>query len=142
MCLFANTRFPNIAQEDIICYKVLKRKPSVKYKGKLGYFGLYYDEYEYENFDELNTVIFFNFDQDNDDVINIGLHSFATLECATLLYSYCKHDTDRTNVSLVKCIIPKGARYYEGHDCGFNSGYCSESLIIEEEVNMDIESLV
>ena len=114
--------------------------PSVKYKGKLGYFGLYYDEYEYENFNEFNTVIFFDFDQDNDDVINFGLHSFAVLERAILLYCLYKHDTDRADVSLVKCIIPKGARYYEGYDCGYNSGYCSESLIIKEEV--DVESLI
>lgn len=60
---------------------------------------------------------------ENDSNVNIGLHSFAELESA-------KDDGCGDGI-FAKCIIPKGAHYYEGIFCNRKS-YASDRLTYVE----------
>lgn len=107
-----------IATEDIICYKVLTYIITV---GKwLTYFKYspvtIGDTYHSELTRQELTIT---------DAIEKGLHSFASLEDANNFVS------DRLNVGVFKCVIPKGSTYYKGSFFNWKS-YASDTLVYIE----------
>ncbi len=119
MCLITNQKTYRIASEDIVTYKAL-------YKNKNVISSIYKTEFVYELGKEMQTVmkkvldrtpadhfvgdwISVNFDSVyNGKMISIGpgFHS-ATIK-KRALYHTCGR-----NSHVFKCLIPKGARYYE-----------------------------
>lgn len=102
MCLYS-TNQPQIAKEDIVCYKWLTKRLLFttspfrwfnyfryrKYKTKLTFMRLI----SYPFIDEYNQ----------------GFHSFQSIEAAQKSpFSFCD------NAHIYKCIIPKGATYVKG----------------------------
>ena len=123
MCLVLENKNsqPQVAEADIICYKVL-----VKHQD--GLFTLYTktpvsvgSTYESE----------FSFTEWGD--IDCGLHSFGRLIQANDFIDIWLTPSTVEYV-LCKCCIPKGSRYYQGSFCGCLS-YASDKLSYLEIIN-------
>lgn len=67
---------------------------------------------------------------DTGNYVDRGFHSFANLEDALQTGASISrlHDMD---IVVIKCIIPKNSKCYEGSFWGMTS-YCSESIILKE----------
>ena len=125
MCLISNLDHPSIADRDLTCYKtyILINK---WYKSP-------YQKADMPNIGELTTT---SWQKPRSHIIEKGLHSFVSLldavdEANLLTVAYqCK-------TCIFKCTIPKDSKYYKGR---FNCtpSYCSESIIIEESVDISL----
>ena len=129
MCLITTKNIPEIAQEDIVCYKFYKLR-----ENKL--FSPYRDMLAPNINEVANTVL----DRGHlcrakDDnlayMVNRGFHSFKYLEGLINELAFWQ----LSYIRIFKCIIPKGTRYYEGRYT-VDSSYCSESIILKEIINV------
>ena len=128
MCLFINQLEPKIADKDIICYKLVKR---TKIKG------IY--KSSFQGFEYIIRQLYTN---------NLDI-KFADKSMKRSFYqSFCKIEKDMFHsyasnlypilsplpwCALLKCIIPKGAYYFEG--CfGDYPSYASSQIRILEEI--------
>ena len=128
MCLVINHLEPKIADKDIVCYKLVER---TKIKGvyKSSFQGF---EYVIRQLYTNNIKIEFSYKLIKDKVLfgysieEDMFHSYAS-------YLYPVILSPLPNGALLKCIIPKGAYYYEGY---FNDSpsYASSQIKILEEI--------
>ena len=135
MCLIVNNPIPKIADKDIICYKLVKRtKIKGIYKSNFQRF-----EYVIRQLYTNNLDIRFA-----DKVIknlclshpHLGIYAIEE----GMFHSYENHLypvilSPLPNCALLKCIIPKGAYYFEG-DFGDSPSYASSQIKILEEVKI------
>lgn len=128
MCLITNQLEPKIADKDIICYKLVKR---TKIKGvyKSGFQGF---EYIIRQLYTNNINIEFTHKL-------IRYSSFLRYSIEEgMFHSYVSSlypirlNTPPNWITL-KCIIPKGAYYYEGY-FGGSPSYASSQIKILEEI--------
>ena len=106
MCLFINQLEPKIADKDIICYKLVKRT-EIKgvYKSNIQRFE-YIIRQLYTNYFDIKYVDMLIKRRYNLSAIEEGMfHSYA---------NYLSAITILPNLITLKCIIPKGAYYFEG----------------------------
>ena len=128
MCLITTKNIPEIAQEDIVCYKI--------------YILIAEDEllspYQGSPAPAINKVTNTLLDRAYLSnyraayMVSRGFHSLKYVgdlikELDFWLYS---------DIKIFKCIIPKGTKYYEGKFSDFPS-YCSESIILKEIINYE-----
>lgn len=115
MCLVANRNIPYTAEQDIICYKLY-----ILSNGK------YVSPYLKCDMPGINELITTELQKPGRLLIEKGFHSFVYLDSAIL-------EAEKYNYStcIVKCIIPKGSKYYAGK-FGKDRSYCSESIKIEK----------
>lgn len=125
MCLYSETNNPYIAQQDIVCYKCVRRyrrcfRPyhrtdKAKYK-----FGKLYKVDTKSFINEIET-------DGNWYYVNIGFHSYGNIS------EYHKEYPIGIDHCYIKCIIPKGSLYFEEIDVWGNiKCYCSEQLYIPD----------
>ena len=124
MCLFINHLEPKIADKDIVCYKLVERtKIKGIYKSK-------YQEFEYvirqlyTNYFDIKYI---------DMLIKRRYSRFAIEE--GMFHSYTNYllaITILPNLVVLKCIIPKGAYYFEGYFGNYPSYASSQIRILEE----------
>ena len=121
MCLFANRKYTLTAQEDIECYKVLRRvndvltsyyhskftwKKSITYTTLLETFNSVFREYQCN--------------------VEKGFHSYMYQKDAeAFINEVCGDET----LVLVKCIIPKGSQFFVGDSTDWRPGYASDKII-------------
>lgn len=116
MCLDLKwNAFRQIAKEDIIVYKHLYSYPDHSNKDKIYYMTPYK-----RHFVEIGEVFksglkkeisnFFN--NTNFFEVNVGIHSFKYINDCIYDSQQMTNRSYATNI--VKCIIPKGAKYYVG----------------------------
>ena len=130
MCLFINHLEPKIADKDIICYKLVER---TKIKGV---YKAQYQEFEYiiRQLYTNNIKIEFSYKLIKPETIfgyfiEEGMfHSYAS-------YLYPVILSPLPNGALLKCIIPKGAYYFEGY-FDESPSYASSQIKILEEIKI------
>ena len=128
MCLVINQLEPKIADEDIVCYKLVKRtKIKGVYKSSFQRFEyiirqLYTNNIKIEfSYKLIKAKTIFRY------FISKGMfHSYIS-------YLYPVILSPLPHLALLKCIIPKGAYYFEGiFDDTFS--YASSQIKILEEI--------
>ena len=130
MCLITTKNIPEIAQEDIVCYKFYKLRENKLFSP--------YKEVLAPNINEVaNTVLdrgYLARAKDNNlaYMVNRGFHSFKYLEGLINELAFWQ----LSYIRIFKCIIPKGTRYYEGNFTDLPS-YCSESIILKEAIDVE-----
>ena len=128
MCLVTTQLEPKIADKDIICYKLVKRtKTKGIYKSSFQGFEYIIRQLYTNNLDIrfANKIIKYSFYK-RFYIIKEGMfHSYASNLYPIL--SPLPHCT------LLKCIIPKGAYYYEGY-FDYSPSYASSQIKILEEI--------
>lgn len=110
MCLFTDDVCASIAKSNITCYKVVKMTACCfisKYRGFTYNLG---EEYTENSFEETIGIT---------GIVRHGFHSYRTLKEA--------QDNCWLSYVLLKCVIPKNARYYISKD---KKEYCSNSIKI------------
>ena len=128
MCLFINHLEPKIADKDIICYKLVKR---TKIKGiyKSSFQGF---EYIIRQLYTNNLGISFA----NKSIKRYFYKCFYVIEKG-MFHSYASNLypilSPLPNCALLKCIIPKGAYYFEGY-FDESPSYASSQIKILEEI--------
>ena len=127
MCLTTFQLEPKIADEDIVCYKVLHN-----YKEKLY---AYHHNFEYElnklYMSDICKEIVYSSPAGTKAEINQALHSYKLLQSARVIYSICD-----VKCVIAKCIIPKGAQFFVGRHDEFE-GYASNQIIIKEVMELE-----
>lgn len=129
MCLITTQLKPKIADKDIICYKMVT-KSRIK--------GVY--RAEYQSFEYIIRRLYTN--DININCIGVMLHTEHRKYTSTdihyisnfMFHSYkLPYQHSIYANTLVKCIIPKGAYYFEGRHNGV-LGYTSSQIKILEEI--------
>lgn len=150
MCLTLTEKSEiKVAEEDIVCYKVVRRLCSGVYRSE--YYGYLYETgildksafgdtitittrprittYQSINYLDIGVEI-----SGHERVVERGFHSFTCKEDA---YKYVKIAASRVlgeiTMVVVKCIIPKGANYIEGTYEEYPN-YVSNKIICLEEI--------
>ena len=116
MCLVTkNTE--QTAKEDITCYKVVFLEDN-----KLLSF---YQGFEYILNNLYTTVISYTHDLIEEDYICIerAFHSYTSLDHAMKFLQV----NEIYDATIVKCIIPKGAKFYQDYEC-----FASSQIIIKQ----------
>lgn len=114
MCLVTNNP-EQTAKEDITCYKVV----SLKDKKLLSF---YYDfEYILNNLYK-TTITFIHCQAEGYICIERAFHSYISLDYAMKFL----HVHEIYGATIVKCIIPKGAKFYQDYEC-----FASSQIIIK-----------
>lgn len=121
MCLFANREYSLTAQEDIECYKVLRRAGDIL------------TSYFHEKFTWEKSITYTTLLQTFNSVfgeyqcnVEQGFHSYMYQEDAeAFINEVCGENT----LVLVKCIIPKGSQYFVGASSDLRVGYASDKII-------------
>lgn len=121
MCLRTEQKKPQIATEDIICYKIIHKDMT----------SLFYKEFKWElgkvYHTEMKTTLssfFMNI------MVEQGFHSYSTLKATREGY----YSSSEPCIA-VKCTIPKGSEYYTGSH-GIRDGYASERIILNEIISL------
>ena len=130
MCLITTKNIPEIAQEDIVCYKfyILIMEGDINYD-KNGLLSPYQGSLAPTINKVTNTLLdkaYLKYGAAY--MINRGFHSFKYIDDLTKESYFWQSSY---NIKIFKCIIPKGTKYYEGKFHDFPS-YCSESIILKE----------
>lgn len=148
MCLYTTQKVPKIAGEDIICYKVLEicnpewnLESSRKRKSEKPVLMSYFHSDFKWNMDKryrsklviIQRHVVTCFDSYNYLVSN-AFHSYQTLETAKLFCRNISYQSDMEPCAIVRCIIPKGAKYCEGMHSDGSDGYASNQIIMKEIV--------
>lgn len=98
MCLTNVTTKRKTATEDIPCFKVLTEYSNGKFCTPYKIIPIV-----------LGRSYTSKLSRPNHQAVEVGIHAFLTLEHAECMASYTP-----TRRKIVKCIIPKGAKYYIG----------------------------
>lgn len=133
MCLCSETNIPKIAKKDIVCYKIIERISNNEYKSPYQGDEIIFNKTIIASKPPKKFNIMPDVDIDlktiNDYYIGEGfIHAFIATRDARNHYYYflC-----REGATIVKCIIPKGSRYFVNID---NTEICSDRMMITDEI--------
>ena len=117
MCLITNNP-EQIAKEDITCYKVIYLKDN-------SLLSFYYDfEYILNKLYKTTTISTY-YQVEGFISIEEAFHSYKSIRSAIEFYNKVSIYIRKSIV--VKCIIPKGAKFYQDNEC-----FASNQLIIKQ----------
>ena len=128
MCL-QNDNVIVIAQEDIVCYKLYIKFPTING-------GKWFSPFRQCFMPEFGETI---------KAPEIVIHSFANIEgvrklsitFAAWVLEMIRHAKHDLNIQVVKCIIPKSSEYIQGTDSLTKAlAYCSKELKFVESVTI------
>ena len=129
MCWVSRTKpIKNIAEKDIICYKVFhfydiffdeqldRTKIQKIYSECMNFLYIPYKKQEYINLKIENDIIRY--------IIEEGYHSYSTFERAQYRLRY------NSNLKIIECIIPKDSEYYVNS----NQEVISSNIIVTDKI--------
>lgn len=142
MCLIVQSREPKIAEEDIVCYKLvrywedadvyvspLRHFPIASSRKVIGF--VQKEDSEYRIYPNIRQELGYN-------IHNGFLHTFANLKDAKHVLSEI---SNKSEYRMFKCIIPISTTYYEGTtrfivngESISNKSFASRELIYKEEI--------
>jgi len=137
MCLYTKQTTPKVANKDITCYKILRKKEHKEFTPThYTYHSIIFKQYELWPLNEVCTSRLI-YDRETGKVHD-AFHSFKKLTDAqkeakcfpdAVLAKFIMPDT-----VVAKCVIPENARYYEGVNIsmGATDGYASDKIKIVE----------
>lgn len=135
MCLYINSA-AKVAEEDIICYKMLEECKLEGYPYKSPFIGhpiraeIMLGLYPYIGLGEKSIKSKFG----EHPFISEGyIHAYKTLFDAEDMCNYCTKYFEN-HVRLFECKIPAGTEYYDGVDRNSISGYASERIVFVKEL--------
>jgi hypothetical protein len=128
MCLLTTQQVPQIAEEDIICYKILTTNTE---NGQ--YESYYYSEMKWE----LNKLYSTSLGKCKNNNVLEGFHSYAHYQDALKIL---EQDMP-LGCMLVKCTIPKEAKYYKGKQQD-SDGYASNQIKMTEIIKKKGELII
>lgn len=120
MCLYTQQKTAEIAQKNITVYKTvyITEQPELIISSALRFFkykiGLSYKESRWN--DSSKSLLIPSLLR----MVNYGFHSYVKYWDA---FRICG-----TNKAVLKCVIPKGTKYFLGEDGTGDKNYCSEEL--------------
>ena len=114
---------PLTASEDMVVYKHLMDNR----KGKFDNFKKSLLTTYRKQPVKLGSTYTSGFSINEDGNVEMGLHSFDELNSAKEDGYYENRYPEEMPIVYVKCLIPKGSRYYEGRFCG-DTAYASDQL--------------
>lgn len=119
MCLLVNEKVAKVAEEEIVCYKIIVKDESGTFRTPFR-----------GNLVEMNELLVeesFQF-MPEEAAVHIGFHSFDSFESAI---EQINKDEDGY---IIQCVIPAGSRYWKGRfSSEEDNGYCSDRIIYKEE---------
>lgn len=142
MCLIVQSKEPKIAEEDIVCYKLVKYwEDADVYVSPLRHFPIassrkvigfvQKEDSEYRIYPNIRQELGYN-------IHNGFLHTFTNLKDVEHILSKIN---DKSEYRIFKCIIPISTTYYEGTAKSivngepiFNKSFASRELIYKEEI--------
>ena len=133
MCLVVSSDRlrPKVAKEDLVCYKILEAHDFGRLFTPCRYASVHLGEQIDSELDEKPLG----------QEVRYGLHTLCDKEEAVeLLKTY--RDVFKHQFVLVRCVIPKGAKYYKGKYLSsyFNvmggelASYCSDKIVYDNKV--------
>jgi hypothetical protein len=127
MCLYSTNKDPYIAEDDIMCYKILFTDRN-ELRSPYQYFK-FERKIKYDNSDEPEILK----TGDKEYKISAGyFHAYSDLDIAILYHSRMYHNMLYASLlpTIFTALIPKGSKYYIGD----NKDICSDSIIIIEPI--------
>lgn len=106
MCLYTKDSVPKIAEQDIVCYKVLLHVGQY-------HFSPYYNK-NYTDGKELTSNLFGAFSGGEYLEVSVGLHTYKDIESIKAEGISFYKMFPKVKKSYAICVIPKGTKYYEG----------------------------
>lgn len=140
MCLYTTQKEPKIAKKDITCYKILEicnpeweAESGHKRKSKkTALRSVYYPNFKWSIDKRYRSrLVIEPRHLTNNYSVTKAFHSYETLESAKSYYE----TMSLNSCAIVRCIIPKGAKYYEGMQTGGEYGYASNQMVMKEIVD-------
>ena len=128
MCLITKQKQPEIAKEDVVCYKIIKLNPNNR-----KYESYFYSEMKWK----LNQLYSTTLDKSGKYVLE-GFHSYAHYQDALEILE----KEMPLGCILVKCVIPKGAYYYKGKHNDDKEGYTSNKITMTEFIKKKGELII
>ena len=134
MCLFINYLEPKIADKDIVCYKLVKRtKIKGIYKSSFQRFEyiirrLYTNNINIRFINKIVKTWCLTYPYLMYSIDEGMFHSYKSRLCPVIL-------SPLPSCALLKCIIPKGAYYFEGY-FDDSPSYASSQIKILEEIKI------
>ena len=134
MCLFLNHLIPKIADKDIVCYKLVKRtKIKGIYKSSFQGFEyiirrLYTNNINIRFVNKIVKTWCLTYPYLMYSIDEGMFHSYESRLCPVIL-------SPLPSCALLKCIIPKGAYYFEGY-FDDSPSYASSQIKILEEIKI------
>ena len=134
MCLVIKQLEPKIADKDIVCYKLVKRiKTKGVYKSSFQGFEyiirrLYINNINIRFINKIVKTWCLTYPYLMYSIDEGMFHSYKSRLCPVIL-------SPLPSCALLKCIIPKGAYYFEGYFDGSPS-YASSQIRILEEIKI------
>ena len=137
MCLRTFQSTPKVADKDIICYKILRKKEHKEFiPTDYTYHSIFFKQNELWPLNKVCTSRLI-YDRETGNVHD-AFHSFKKLTDAQM-EAKCFPDVViakflMPDTVVAKCIIPENARYYEGVNAsmGATDGYASDKIKIVE----------
>lgn len=124
MCLYTKAAKPQIASEDIVCYKVLEKRSNRQLYTPFRYAGVPQIPYTMHAND---VVDLFRTRNGKYVVESEGVHAYTDLDSAYKASHWCCVFGDPV---VVRCVIPKGTAYWLGE----NNDIAAQTLTIEMEI--------
>jgi len=135
MCLRIKNSVPKVAEEDIICYKMLEEceLEGYTYQSPVK---------EYPINDEIVCGLWPYVGLGDRSIKDINgfpsisegyIHTYETLLIAEGMYNYCTNLFEK-NFHVFECKIPSGTEYYDGVDGYSLSGYASERIVFVKKM--------